>query len=107
LLQQLAAQPSSSGDEGIFTLLAGGDRRLIRRVDALVPPEAEQDRVDRILDGWRERANLEERYAMQAPPSLATFTAEAAQIEATVAPVATELGLTECARGSPTTTSTP
>jgi hypothetical protein len=96
LLQQLPAEPSGRGDRGIFSLLAGNDRYLIRRVDALVPPEAEQDRVDRVLDGWRQRAELEDDYA-QAPRSLESFNAAVAQIDAATDPVAVQLGLTGCA----------
>jgi hypothetical protein len=96
LLQQLQGQPSGQSDAQTFRQLAGQDRELIRRVDALVPPEAEQDSVDRILDGWRQRAQLEEDAAMQTPQSLDAFNAEVAQIETTVAPIATELGMTQC-----------
>jgi hypothetical protein len=95
LLQQLTAPSGQSGAQ-TFRSLAGEDRELIRRVDALVPPEAEQDRVDRILDGWRQRAKLEESYATQTAPSLEAFTAEVAQIDATVSPIATELGMAQC-----------
>jgi hypothetical protein len=95
LLRQLTA-PSGQAGAQTFRSLAGEDHELIRRVDALVPPEAEQDRVDRILDGWRQRAELEENYA-QVPQSLESFTAEVAQIDAAVAPVANELGMTQCA----------
>jgi antitoxin component HigA of HigAB toxin-antitoxin module len=100
LLQQLPPQPSDRGDAGTFQLLASVDRGLIRRVDALVPPEAEQDRVDQILDGWRQRAQLEEKYASALPESLEVFTTSVAQIDATVASIANELGLTKCARGA-------
>jgi hypothetical protein len=64
--------------------------------DALVPPEAEQDASDRILDGWRQRAELEDNSAMQVPQSLQMFTA-VAQIDATVSPIANRLGMTQCA----------
>jgi hypothetical protein len=100
LLQQLPAQPSGQADAGTFELLAGSDHYLIRHVDALVPPEDEQDRVDRILDGWRRRAKLEERNAMQPPQRLETFTAEVAQIDAATDPVAVQLGLTACTHTS-------
>jgi hypothetical protein len=95
LLQQLPAQPGQA-DAQTYQRLATADRELIRRGDALVPPEAEQDRVDRVLDGWRQRATLEENNAMQAPQSLDSFTAALAQIDATVTPAATELGMTRC-----------
>jgi hypothetical protein len=105
LLQQLPAQPSGQADAQTVQRLATADRELLRRVDALVPPPAEQDAVDRVLGAWRQRADLEDRYAstvrsMQAPQSLETFTAEIAQLDQTVAPVANELGMTQCAGGA-------
>lgn len=104
-LQQLPAQPSGQADAQTLQSIATGDRELIRRVDALVPPPAEQDAVDRVLDGWRQRVDLEEKYAsavgaMQAPQSLEAFAADVAQVDATVTPIATELGLTQCTRGA-------
>ena len=105
LLQQLPAQPSGQADTGAFQLLAGSDRYLIRHVDALVPPDAAQDLVDRVLDGWRKRSELEEKYAtavgaMQAAQSLEGFTASLAQIDATIGPIATQLGMTHCTAGA-------
>jgi hypothetical protein len=82
------------------------DRELIRRVDALVSPQSEQDRVDQVLDAWRTRADLEAQYAdavaaLQDPATLAGFSAKQAQIDATTDPVAVRLGLTDCTRGTP------
>lgn len=111
-LQQVSPRPSGSADAQKLTNVASTDRELIRRVDALVPPEAEQDQVDRVLDGWRQRAGVEDQYAsaveaMQDTTTLATFTANIAQIDAATDPAAVQLGLTACTRGTPTTPSTP
>ncbi|HMF04822.1 MAG TPA: hypothetical protein VKH17_08410 [Acidimicrobiia bacterium] len=105
-LQQLPPSPSGSADAQKIHDAATVDRDLIRRVDALVPPESEQDQVDQVLDAWRKRADLEDQYAdavaaMQDPASLASFSARQAQIDATTDPVAIQLGLTDCTRGTP------
>jgi hypothetical protein len=103
LLQQLPPMPSGSTDGQTLQNAAAIDRDLLRKVDALVPPESEQDSVDRLLDTWRQRADAEDQYAiavgsMQDPQTLATFTTNIAQIDATAAPIANQLGLTQCAR---------
>ncbi len=105
LLQQLPMNPSGPADAAKLDSVVEIDRELIRKVDALVPPESEQDRVDKVLDGWRRRAGVEEQYAdavgaMQDPATLATFTANLAQIDAADDPIATQLGMTRCTRGS-------
>jgi hypothetical protein len=105
LLQQLQPTPSGSTDSQNLQRAAGIDRRLLRDVDALVPPQAEQDSVDRLLDAWRQRADVEDEYAvavelMQDPQTLAGFTANLAQIDATAAPIANQLGMSQCARGA-------
>jgi hypothetical protein len=105
LLQQLPPMPSGTADAENLQRAAGIDRDLIREVDAVVPPESEQDTVDRLLDAWRQRADAEDQYAiavgsMQDPQTLATFTSSIDQIDATAAPIANELGMTECARGA-------
>jgi SOS-response transcriptional repressor LexA len=105
-LQQLPSTPSGAADAQKLQNVATSDRDLIRRVDALVPPEAEQDQVDEVLDAWRKRADLADQYAegvraMQDPATLATFTAKQAQIDAATDPVAIQLGLTRCTRGTP------
>jgi hypothetical protein len=103
---RLPAGPSGSADAQKLQSLATTDRELIRRVDALVPPESEQDQVDEVLDAWRKRADLADQYAegvgaMQDPATLATFTAKQAPIDAATDPVAIQLGLTGCTRGTP------
>jgi hypothetical protein len=105
-LQQLPPSPSGSADAQKLQSVASTDRELIRRVDALVPPAAEQDQVDTVLDAWRRRAGVEEQYAdavgaMQDPATLASVTANLAQIDASTDPVAVQLGLTACTRGTP------
>jgi hypothetical protein len=105
LLQQLPLMPSGTADAENLQRAAGVDRDLLRKVDALVPPESEQDAVDRLLDAWRQRADAEDQYAiavgsMQDPQTLAGFTSSIGQIDTTAAPIANELGMTECARGA-------
>jgi hypothetical protein len=105
-LQQLPPSPSEPADAEKLQSVASIDRELIRRVDALVPPEAEQDQVDTVLDAWRQRAGVEDQYAdavgaMQDPTTLAGVTANLAQIDASTDPVAVQLGLTACTRGTP------
>ena len=48
-LQQLPPSPSAADAQKLQSV-SSIDRELIRRVDALVPPDAEQDRVDKVLD---------------------------------------------------------
>ena len=105
-LQQLPSNPSGAADAQKLQSVSSIDRELIRRVDALVPPAAEQDRVDTVLDAWRKRATAEDQYAgavgaMEDPATLASVTANLAQIDAATDPVAVQLGLTECTRGTP------
>jgi SOS-response transcriptional repressor LexA len=100
-LQQLPPNPSGAADAQKLQSVASTDRELVRRVDALVPPEADQDQVDTVLDSWRKRAGVEDQYAdavgsMQDPATLASFTANLAQIDAGTDPVANQLGLTAC-----------
>jgi hypothetical protein len=90
-LQQLPPNPSGAKDAQTLQNVSRTDRELIRRVDALVP---------------RKRADLADQYAegvgaMRDPATLATFTAKQAQIDAATNPVAIELGLTGCTRGTP------
>ena len=90
-LQQLPPNPSGAKDAQTLQNVSRTDRELIRRVDALVP---------------RKRADLADQYAegvgaMQDPATLATFTAKQAQIDAATDPVAIQLGLTGCTRGTP------
>jgi hypothetical protein len=105
LLQQLPAMPSGTTDAENLQRAAGIDRDLIRKVDALVPPESEQDTVDQLLDAWRQRADAEDQYAlavgsMQDAQTLTGFTSSIDQIDAMAAPIANELGMTDCARGA-------
>jgi len=105
-LQQLPPSPSGAADAQKLQSVSSIDRELIRRVDALVPPDAEQDRVDKVLDAWRQRATAEDQYAgavgaMQDPATLAGVSANLAQIDAATDPVAVQVGLSECTRGTP------
>jgi hypothetical protein len=105
ILQQLPPMPSGTADAENLQRAAGIDHDLVRKVDALVPPDSEQDTVDQLLDAWRQRADAEDQYAlavgaMQDPQTLAGFTSSIDQIDATAAPIANELGMTECARGA-------
>ncbi len=105
LVQQLPMNPSGPADADKLDSIVTIDRELIRKVDALLPPESEQDRVDKVLDTWRQRAGVEQQYAdsvraMQDPATLASFTANLAQIDAANDPIAIQLGMTQCTRGS-------
>jgi hypothetical protein len=105
-LRKLPADPSGAADAQTLQNVAETDRELTRRVDALVPPQSDQDQVDSVLDAWRKRADLADQYAdavgtMQDPATLASFTAGQARIDAATDPVAVQLGLTECTRGTP------
>ena len=105
-LQKLPPSPSGATDAQTLQNVSKTDRDLIRRVDALVPPESEQDQVDQMLDAWRKRADLADQYAgavraMQDPATLASFTADQARIDAATDPVAVQLGLSACTRGTP------
>jgi hypothetical protein len=105
-LGQLPADPSGAADAQKLQSVATTDRELIRRVDALVPPESEQDQVDQVLEAWRKRADLEDQYAqavgrMTDPATLGALAPTPAQKDATTDPVAVQLGLTACTRGTP------
>src|SRR2546430_16883111 len=60
-LQQLPPSPPGAADAQKLQSVSSIDRELIRRVDALVPPDAEQDRVDKVLDAWRQSATAEDK----------------------------------------------
>jgi len=105
VLQQLSSTPSGAADAQKLQRIVTIDRELVRRVDDLVPPQGEEDRVDRVLDAWRRRANVEHQYAdavaaMQAPQTLAVFTETLAQVDVTADLSATQLGMTQCTRGA-------
>jgi hypothetical protein len=104
LLQRLPPTPSGAADAQKLQRVVTIDRELVRRVDDLVPPQGEEDRVDRVLDAWRRRANVEHQYAdtvaaMQESQTLAIFTSSLAQVEVTANLSATQLGMTQCTRG--------
>jgi hypothetical protein len=106
LLRQLSPTPSGAADAQKLQRIVTIDRELVRRVDALVPPQDEQGVVDRVLDAWRQRANVEHQYAdavaaMQDPETLAIFTESLAEVDVTANLSATELGMTQCTRGAP------
>jgi hypothetical protein len=105
LLRQLPPTPSGSADSEKLERIVTIDRELVRRVDDLVPPTGEEDRVDRVLDTWRRRANVEHQYAdavaaMQDPQTLAIFTESLAEVATTANLSATQLGMTQCTRGA-------
>jgi hypothetical protein len=59
-----------------------------------------------VLDAWRKRATAEDQYAgavgaMEDPATLASVTANLARVDAATDPVAVQLGMTECTRGTP------
>jgi hypothetical protein len=105
LLQQVSPTPSGAADAQKLQRIVTIDRELVRHVDDLVPPQGEEDRVDRVLDAWRRRANVEHQYAdavaaMQDPQTLAIFLSSLAQVDATANLSATVLGMTQCTRGA-------
>jgi hypothetical protein len=68
--------------------------------------QSEQGQVDSVLEAWRKRSDLADQYAdavgaMQDPATLASFTAGQARIDVATDPVAVQLGLTQCTRGTP------
>jgi len=104
LVDQLPPSPSGPADAEKLQSVVTIDREVIRHVDALVPPQSEQDSVDRVLDAWRQRATIADQYAnavgaMQDPGTLAAFNTRITQIDAATDPVAVQLGIQQCARG--------
>ncbi|MBA2326694.1 MAG: hypothetical protein H0V95_08645 [Actinobacteria bacterium] len=79
------------------------DQNLLEDVDDLVPPEAEQDTVDQLLDAWRERIDLEEQareaIANDDSGELTAIDAQVTEIDGRANPIAGGLLLNECTRG--------
>jgi len=104
LLFGLTALATIAADAQKLQRIVTIDHELVRRVDDLVPSQGEEDRVDRVLDAWRQRANVEHQYAdavaaMQEAQTLAIFTSSLAQVEVTANLSAIQLGMTQCTRG--------
>jgi hypothetical protein len=80
------------------------DRRLLREVDDLVPPEAEQDTVDELLDRWRDRIRLEERArdatAAGDEGALSGIEVDVDTLDEEADRIAGRLLLNECTRGA-------
>jgi hypothetical protein len=80
------------------------DEKLLEEVDDLVPPEADQDTVDQLLDAWRERIALEEQareaIANDDSGELAAIDAQVTEVDGRANPIAGGLLLNECTRGT-------
>lgn len=103
ILSTVPANPSGATDADKFKLLVDIDRKLIRRVDNLVPPESEQEGIDRLLDNWRHRIAVEEEFVKAVAQktdqlTLAAFNTRVEQIDADADPIARRLGTDECVR---------
>jgi hypothetical protein len=106
----LSAIEHNDPDPGEAATLVGEliavDRKLIRDVDDLVPPPAEQDDVDQLLDRWRDRVDLEEQVR---DAVAAADRARQSQLQAEVQAVdrqadriaGSQLLLNECTRSEP------
>jgi hypothetical protein len=79
------------------------DEKLLEDVDDLVPPEADQDTVDQLLDQWRERINLEnqlrEATANDDAGEVSALQTQVQEVDGRANPIAGALLLNECTRG--------
>ena len=97
--------PASTGPERAELLanIIDIDEDLLENVDDLVPPEADQDTVDQLLDRWRDRIELEEQLreatANDDAGEVAALEDQIMQIDAEANPIAGGLLLNECTRG--------
>jgi hypothetical protein len=97
--------PEASGPEQAEQLaeIIDIDEKLLEEVDDLVPPDAEQDTVDQLLDAWRERIDLEQQLreatANDDAGEVAALQSQIQQVDARANPIAGGLLLNECTRG--------
>ena len=97
--------PEASGPEQAEQLaeIIDVDEKLLEEVDDLVPPEADQDTVDQLLDRWRERIDLEEQLreatANDDTGEVAALEGQITQLDSEANPIAGGLRLNECTRG--------
>ena len=79
------------------------DEKLLEEVDDLVPPDADQDTVDQLLDQWRERIDLEEQLreatANDDTGEVSALQSQVQEVDARANPIAGGLLLNECTRG--------
>lgn len=99
-----AGVPTGTASAQAIARVASLDRELIRRIDDLAAPEAEQDEIDRLLDHWRDRARLEDEISKTVTAgsnatTLDGFNSQLEQVDDTANTIARELGLDKCERG--------
>jgi protein-tyrosine-phosphatase len=98
--------PEAPGEETAERLdeIVAVDRKLIRDVDDLVPPERVQDTIDQLLDQWRDRVDLEEQVrdatAVDDAAETAQLQVEVQQVDERANQIAGGLLLNECTRGA-------
>lgn len=103
-----AIDPEAPGPEQAEQLaeIVDTDEKLLEEVDDLVPPEAEQDTVDQLLDAWRERIDLEEQLreatANDDAGEVSALQSQVQEVDARANPIAGGLLLNECTRGETT-----
>lgn len=94
-------QPTAQDADKLIAI----DRELIRKIDALVPPDSEQDQVDQLLDLLHQRIAVEEQLRASiangtpsSDPATVKLGDQIATIDQKSARIATPLGLTSCIR---------
>ncbi len=94
-------QPTAQDADKVIAI----DRELIRKIDALVPPDSEQDQVDQLLDLLHQRIAVEEQLRASiangtpsSDPATVKLGDQIAQIDQKSAKIAKPLGLTSCIR---------
>ncbi len=94
-------QPTAQDADKVIAI----DRELIRKIDALVPPDSEQDQVDQLLDLLHQRIAVEEQLRASiangtpsSDPATVKLGEQIAQIDQKSAKIAKPLGLTSCIR---------
>jgi hypothetical protein len=94
-------QPTAQDADKVIAI----DRELIRKIDALVPPDSEQDQVDQLLEQLHQRIAVEEQLrasiAKGTPPTdpaTQKLGDQIAKIDQQSAKIAAPLGLTSCVR---------
>ena len=79
------------------------DQNLLEEVDDLVPPDADQDTVDQLLDQWRERIDLEDQLreatANDDAGEVSALQGQVQAVDGRANPIAGALLLNECTRG--------
>jgi hypothetical protein len=94
-------QPTAQDADKVIAI----DREVIRKIDALVPPDSEQDQVDQLLDQFHQRIAVEEQLRASiangtpaSDPATVKLGGQIATIDQKSAKIAKPLGLTSCIR---------